>query len=141
VPAWWIETNKGKEKNMTEPTTTGAASASALRSSMLQFSAPDVTTLYAHYISKCQNGGIFVPTSRAMELGAEVIVALTLPERPERFAIGGRVAWVTPAQAQHGRSQGVGVAFQDDDKSKAVRAIIEATLGGMLTSGRGTQTF
>jgi type IV pilus assembly protein PilZ len=51
------------------------------------------------------------------------------------------VAWVTPAQAQHGRSQGVGVAFEDDDKSKAVRAIIEATLGGMLTSGRGTQTF
>ena len=36
VPAWWIETNKGREKNMTEPTTTGAVSASALRSSMLQ---------------------------------------------------------------------------------------------------------
>ena len=126
---------------MTEPTTTGAMSASALRSSMLQFSAPDVTTLYAHYISKFQNGGIFVPTRGAFELGAEVIVALTLPGREERFAIGGRVAWVTPAQAQHGRSQGVGVAFEGDDKSKAVRAIIEGMLGNMLTSGRGTQTF
>jgi type IV pilus assembly protein PilZ len=126
---------------MTEPNTTGAVSASGLRSSMLQFSAPDVTTLYAHYISRFQNGGIFVPTSRAFELGAEVIVALTLPRREERFAIGGRVAWVTPANAQHGRSQGVGVAFEADDKSKAVRTIIEDMLGNMLTSGRGTQTF
>ena len=126
---------------MTEPNTTGAVSASGLRSSMLQFSAPDLTTLYAHYISRFQNGGIFVPTSRAFELGAEVIVALTLPGREERFAIGGRVAWVTPANAQHGRSQGVGVAFETDDKSKAVRAIIEDMLGSMLTSGRGTQTF
>ena len=126
---------------MTEPTTTGAASASALRSNMLQFSAPNVATLYVHYISKFQNGGIFVPTSRTFELGTEVIVALTLPGREERFAIGGRVAWVTPANAQHGRSQGVGVAFEDDEKSKAVRAIIVAMLGNMLTSGRGTQTF
>ncbi len=126
---------------MAEMTTTGAMSASALRSSMLQFSAPNATALYAHYISKFQHGGIFVPTTRALELGAEVIVALTLPERPERFAIGGRVAWVTPVNAPHGRSQGVGVAFEADDKSKAVRAIIENTLGDMLTSGRGTQTF
>ena len=126
---------------MTEPTTTGAVNASALRSSMLQFSAPDVTTLYAHYISKFQNGGIFVRTRGVFELGAEVIVALALPGREERFAIGGRVAWVTPANAQHGRSQGVGVAFEDDEKSKAVRAIIVAMLGNMLTSGRGTQTF
>jgi type IV pilus assembly protein PilZ len=126
---------------MTEPNTTGAVSASGLRSSMLQFSAPDVTTLYAHYTSRFQNGGIFVPTNRTFELGAEVIVALTLPGREERFAIGGRVAWVTPANAQHGRSQGVGVAFETDDKSKAVRAIIEDMLGSMLTSGRGTQTF
>jgi type IV pilus assembly protein PilZ len=108
---------------------------------MLQFSAPDVTTLYAHYISRFQNGGIFVPTSREFELDAEVIIALTLPGREERFAIGGRVAWVTPANAQHGRSQGVGVAFEADDKSKAVRTIIEDMLGNMLTSGRGTQTF
>ena len=126
---------------MAEMITTGAMSASALRSSMLQFIAPNAATLYAHYISKFQNGGIFVPTRRALDLGAEVIVALTLPERPERFAIGGRVAWVTPAKAPHGRSQGVGVAFEADDKSKAVRAIIEAALGDMLTSGRGTQTF
>ena len=108
---------------------------------MLQFSAPNVTALYVHYISKFQNGGIFVPTSRTFDLGSEVIVALTLPGREERLAVGGRVAWATPAHAQHGRSQGVGVAFEDDDKSKAVRAIIEAILGEMLTSGRGTQTF
>ena len=121
--------------------TTGTMNASALRYNMLQFSAPNVDALYAHYINKFQNGGIFVPTSRAFELGAEVIVALRLPDRTERFAIGGRVAWVTPANAQHGRSQGVGIAFEDDDRSKAVRATIEATLGDLLNSGGGTQTF
>ena len=64
-----------------------------------------------------------------------------LPQRPERFALGGRVAWVTPAKAPHGRSQGVGIAFENDDKSKAVRDAIEAALGDLLRSGRGTQTL
>ena len=126
---------------MAEATTTGSLDAGALRASMLQFSAKDATSLYANYIRNFKHGGIFVPTNREFELGAEVIVALSLPQRSERFAIGGRVAWITPAQAPHGRSQGVGVAFEADDKSKAVRANIEAILGDLLNSGRGTQTF
>jgi type IV pilus assembly protein PilZ len=126
---------------MAESDTTSTLDAGALRASLLQFSPKDANTLYAHYIKKFAYGGIFVPTARDFEMGAEVIVALSLPQRPERFALGGRVAWVTPAKAPHGRSQGVGIAFENDDKSKAVRDAIEAALGDLLRSGRGTQTL
>lgn len=126
---------------MREQETISTIDAGALRASLLQFSPRDAKTLYAHYIQKFTHGGIFVPTTREFEMGADVIVALSLPERPERFALGGRVAWVTPPKAPYGRSQGVGIAFQDDDKSKAVRDAISAVLGDLLNSGRGTQTF
>jgi type IV pilus assembly protein PilZ len=126
---------------MADSATTSALDAGALRASLLQFSPKDANTLYAHYINKFTHGGIFVPTTRDFEMGAEVIVALSLPQRTERFALGGHVAWVTPAKAPHGRSQGVGIAFEDDHKSNAVREAIVEILGDLLHSGRGTQTF
>lgn len=126
---------------MPESDTTSTIDPGALRASLLQFSPRDAKTLYAHYIQKFTHGGIFVPTTREFEMGAEVIVALSLPERSDRFALGGRVAWVTPAKAPYGRSQGVGIALQDDEKSRTVRDAIAAVLGDLLHSGRGTQTF
>ncbi len=126
---------------MADTDTSTSLDPGASRASLLQFSPKDVNTLYAHYINKFAYGGIFVPTAREFDMGAEVIVALTLPQRPELFALGGRVAWITPAKAPYGRSQGVGIAFEDDDKSKAVREAVAGILGDLLHSGRGTQTF
>jgi len=130
-----------EEDNMTETDTTASLDPGAARASLLQFSPKDANTLYAHYIQKFAYGGIFVPTARDFDMGAEVIVALTLHQRTELFALGGRVAWITPAKAPYGRSQGVGIAFEDDDKSKAVREAVVSILGDLLHSGRGTQTF
>lgn len=126
---------------MADTDTTASLDHGASRASLLQFSPKDANTLYAHYIKKFTYGGIFVPTARDFDMGAEVIVALTLPQRPELFALGGRVAWITPAKAPYGRSQGVGIAFDDDEKSKAVREAVAGILGDLLQSGRGTQTF
>ena len=113
----------------------------ALRASLLQFSPKDANTLFAHYITKFTHGGMFVPTARAFEMGAEVILALSLPQRPERFALRGRVAWITPAKAPYGRSQGIGIAFEEGEKTLAAIDAIGAILGDLLRSGRGTQTF
>jgi type IV pilus assembly protein PilZ len=55
--------------------------------------------------------------------------------------VAGKVAWVTPPKAQGGRTQGVGIRFPADEKSRQLKLKIEETLGANLTSDRQTQTL
>jgi type IV pilus assembly protein PilZ len=48
---------------------------------------------------------------------------------------------VTPARASGSRTQGVGILFPRDEKSRALRLKIEEILGASMTSDRPTQTF
>ncbi len=86
-------------------------------------------------------GGIFIPTSRDYKLGDDVYVLLTLPDDPQRYPVAGKVAWVTPARASGNRSQGVGIQFPRDEKSRALKLKIEEILGGHLATDRPTQTI
>ena len=74
-------------------------------------------------------GGIFVPTTRDYKLGEDIYLLLSLPDDPQRYPVAGKVGWITPANASGGRTQGVGVRFPNDEKSKALRARIEEALG------------
>jgi len=51
------------------------------------------------------------------------------------------VAWITPPGAAHARTQGIGVRFPADEKSKQLKARIEEILGAHLASDRSTQTI
>lgn len=84
--------------------------------------------LYAAYIPFFSEGGIFVPTQREYRLGDDVYVLLTLPEDTQRYPVAGRVAWVTPARAAGNRTQGIGIQFPKDDKSRVLKARIEEIL-------------
>ncbi|MCH2000006.1 pilus assembly protein PilZ, partial [Achromobacter xylosoxidans] len=84
---------------------------------------------------------IFVPTPREYRLGDDVYVLLTLPEDTQRYPVAGRVAWVTPARAAGNRTQGIGIQFPKDDKSRVLKARIEEILGSALASERPTQTI
>ena len=53
----------------------------------------------------------------------------------------GKVAWVTPARASGNRTQGVGVRFPNDEKSRLLKIKIEEILGAHLASDRPTQTI
>lgn len=97
--------------------------------------------LYAAYIPFFSEGGIFVPTQREYRLGDDVYVLLTLPEDTQRYPVAGRVAWVTPARAAGNRTQGIGIQFPKDDKSRVLKARIEEILGTALASERPTQTI
>ncbi len=66
---------------------------------------------------------------------------LTLPDDPQRYPVAGRVAWVTPARAAGNRTQGVGIQFPKDDKSRQLKLKIEEILGTSLASDRPTQTI
>jgi type IV pilus assembly protein PilZ len=101
----------------------------------------DRTALYAAYMPFLKGGGIFIPTSRKYELGEEVFMILSLPQNPNRFAVQGKVVWITPAGGRGNRTQGIGVQFQEDDSGAAACATIESILGEVLASTRPTYTM
>jgi type IV pilus assembly protein PilZ len=115
--------------------------AGAPRPSVIQLAIKEKSALYAAYIPIFTTGGLFIPTARDYQLGDSVYVLVSLPDDPHRYPIAGKVAWVTPARAVSSRTQGVGVIFPDDDKSKELKFKIEELLGGHLASDRVTQTI
>jgi len=123
--------------NMSTPN----ASSAAARPSVIQLSIKEKAALYAAYIPLFSDGGIFIPSSRDYRLGDDVYVLLSLPDDPQRYPVAGKVAWVTPAKAQGGRSQGVGIRFPADEKSRLLKLKIEEILGASLGSDRPTQTI
>ncbi|APW42927.1 PilZ domain-containing protein [Rhodoferax saidenbachensis] len=117
------------------------APASTPRPSVIQLSIKEKAALYAAYIPLFAEGGVFIPTSREYSLGDDVYVLLSLPEDLQRYPVAGKVAWVTPAKAAGGRTQGVGISFPKDEKSHALKLKIEEILGAHMASDRPTQTI
>jgi len=117
-----------------------SANPSAPRPSVIQLAIKEKAALYAAYIPMFEDGGIFIPTTREYRLGDDVYVLLSLPDDPQRYPVAGKVAWVTPARATGNRTQGVGIRFPSDEKSRLLKLKIEEVLGSHLASERPTQT-
>lgn len=115
--------------------------APAARPSVMQLAIKEKAALYAAFIPYFEDGGVFVPTAKDYRLGDDVYVLLTLPDDPQRYPVAGKVAWVTPARASGNRTQGIGIQFPKDDKSRQLRGRIEEILGTSLSSERPTQTL
>ncbi len=133
---------------MSEPTTRGAltpsqptASISGGRPSVIQLVFKEKGALYAAYISVFADGGVFVPTPRDYRLGEDLYLLLSLPDDPQRYPVAGKVAWLTPANASGGRTQGVGIRFPNDEKTRIIKIKIEEALGTTIASAKPTQTI
>ena len=113
----------------------------AARPSVIQLVFRERGALYAAYMPMFSEGGIFVPTTRDYRLGEDIYLLLSLPDDPQRYPVAGKVGWITPANASGGRTQGVGVRFPNDEKSRALRARIEEALGATISSVKPTQTI
>ena len=107
---------------------------------ILSLTIKDKGALYAAYMPFIEGGGLFVPTTRPAQLGDEIYMILTLMDDPNKIAITGKVAWVTPP-ATPGRQQGIGIQFARDDSGDQARAKIENIIGGALKSSRPTHTI
>ncbi len=118
-----------------------SGSAAAQRPSVIQLVFREKGALYAAYIPAFTDGGLFVPTTREYTLGDDIYLLLSLPEDPQRYPVAGKIAWITPANASGGRTQGVGVRFPADDKTRLLRVKIEQILGTNLSSSKPTQTL
>lgn len=116
------------------------ASGTTARPAVIQLAIREKGALYAAYIPLFAEGGIFVPTAREYHLGMDVYLLLTLPDDPQRYPVAGKVAWITPAGASGGRTQGIGISFPADDKSRQLKSRIETILGAHLASDRSNQT-
>ena len=117
------------------------AQPSTPRPSVIQLAIKEKAALYAAFIPLFEDGGIFIPTARENRLGDDVYVLLSLPDDPQRYPIAGKVAWVTPARAAGNRTQGGGIRFPSDEKSRLLKLKIEEILGSHLASERPTQTI
>ena len=118
-----------------------APAAPASRPSVIQLVFREKTALYAAYMPALVEGGVFVPTTRAYKLGDDIYLLLSLPDDPQRYPVAGKVVWLTPANASGGRTQGVGVAFPNDDKTRLLKSKIEELLGTSISSSKPTQTI
>ncbi|MBT9595555.1 MAG: PilZ domain-containing protein [Vitreoscilla sp.] len=119
----------------------GAASSGAARPSVIQLVFREKGALYAAYVSLFADGGLFVPSTRDYQLGDDIYLLLSLPGDPQRYPVAGKVGWITPANASGGRTQGVGVRFPNDDKTRQLKIKIEETLGTSISSAKPTQTL
>jgi len=132
---------------MAEPAARGttpgivAPTPAVARPSVIQLVFREKGALYAAYMPMFTDGGIFVPTTRDYKLGEDIYLLLSLPDDPQRYPVAGKVGWITPANASGGRTQGVGVRFPSDEKSRGLRQRIEETLGTSLSSAKPTQTI
>jgi type IV pilus assembly protein PilZ len=113
----------------------------AVRPSVIQLVFKERGALYAAYMPALTDGGLFVPTQRECQLGDDMYLLVSLPEDPQRYPVAGKVVWITPPNASGGRTQGVGVRFPNDDKTRALKLRIEEILGTSLASAKPTQTL
>ena len=118
-----------------------APAAAPARPSVIQLVFKERGALYAAYMPALTDGGLFVPTQRECQLGDDMYLLVTLPDDPQRYPVAGKVVWITPLNASGGRTQGVGVRFPNDDKTRALKLRIEEILGTSLASAKPTQTL
>lgn len=110
------------------------------RKGIIAFSITDRGALYSSYMSFVQNGAVFVPTSRAYELGDNVFMLLKLMDDSSPVPVSGKVVWVTPAGAQGNKAPGIGVQFSDEDNGDT-KSDIEQHLAAAIAGERPTQTM
>jgi type IV pilus assembly protein PilZ len=122
-------------------TPSGGAAAPGTRPSVMQLVFREKGALYAAYMPVLSEGGLFVPTTRDYRLGEDIYLLLSLPDDPQRYPVAGKVAWITPANASGGRTQGVGVRFPADEKTRQLKVKIEELLGTAISSSKPTQTI
>ena len=108
---------------------------------MLSLAIKEKAALYAAYMPFLKHGGMFVPTQKPYKIGDEIYLLLTLMDDPNKYAIAGKVVWITPAGAANNKTQGIGVHFPDDETGTRTRLRIEEILGAALRSSRATHTL
>lgn len=100
----------------------------------LTYTITDPLELNLSYMPFIKEGGMFIPTNQNFALGDEVLLMLQLPGKKDPMKIIGRVVWVTPKNALHHVSSGVGIQFIGDN-AKAIKNEVELGLDATIEVG------
>ena len=111
-----------------------------MKNKVLSLSIKDKSALYASYMPFLENGGVFIPSEQAFELGEEVFMLVNLVDDNEKIPLSGKVVWITPKGAQNNKTAGVGVQFNSLDRG-STKDKIEKLLAGALSSDRKNHTM
>jgi type IV pilus assembly protein PilZ len=114
--------------------------APARRPSVISLAIREKAALQAAYMPFIVNGALFVPTTRAANLGDDLYLILTLLDDSTRFAVPGKVVWITPAGST-GRQQGLGIQFDGSEGGVQARNKIEQLVGAPGKSVRTSHTL
>jgi type IV pilus assembly protein PilZ len=106
----------------------------------MSLSIRDMAGLASGYMPFVQGGGLFVPTTRQANLGDDLYLILTLLDDPVKYAVPGKVVWITPAGTT-GRPQGLGVQFARNEAGEQARARFETLIGSTGLGSRQTNTL
>ncbi|RZI86719.1 MAG: pilus assembly protein PilZ [Rubrivivax sp.] len=141
LPSAFAASGPGRTSTTTPSGAAAVPAAGVARPSVIQLVFREKGALYAAYIPAFADGGLFVPTTRDYKLGDDIYLLLSLPDEAQRYPVAGKISWITPANASGGRTQGVGVRFPSDEKTRLLRIKIEQILGTSLSSNKPTQTL
>jgi type IV pilus assembly protein PilZ len=122
------------------PAAPGTATGGPTRPGIVSLAIKDEAGLHAAYMPFLKNGGIFVPTQRPYRIGEEVFLVLSLLDRPQKYQVAGKVAWITPVGTPN-KTPGIGVHLGDDEPGRMLRRVVEELLGKQINSQRPTQTL
>jgi len=106
---------------------------------ILSVSVRDISVLYASYMPFLENGGIFIPTDRRYQMCDEVFLLLSLQDESNKIPVNGKIAWLTPLNAQGAKVPGGGVQFTENNSEAKLK--IEELLAGMMKSGKSSHTL
>lgn len=88
-----------------------------------------------------KNGALFVPSAQRPALGDAAFVLVTLESTGQRYAVSGKVVWLSALSPEPGQVAGVGIQFGEDDVSRNLVSQIQALLGNMQSSLKKTATL
>ena len=66
---------------------------------------------------------------------------VSLLEDAAKIPVSGKVVWITPADAQGKRAEGIGIQFSNDETGKSAKRKIEGLRLEMLDSSKITQVL
>jgi type IV pilus assembly protein PilZ len=100
-----------------------------------------LNSFFADYTKNISKGGTFIRTERPLKAGTEFLFHLAVPNRPQPFALHGRVTWVHGADpavpvASGERGMGITFLFADDAQRRVfadeVEQMMRASLGDLI---------
>jgi len=110
------------------------------KTNALTLTIKDKLLLHSSYMPFIKRGGLFLPTSRYLEVGQKVFLLIKFLDDVEKLPISGVVIWVTPENALNNKPKGIGFQFDAADNDHA-KLKIESHLKGSEKSKKITFTL